>query len=191
MQSTKSSFFCPKCGAMLTKIRDKDGSVKTSCPNCDASPKDNNDSREQEKTSGHYNCRVETQWQIFWQICLHPGAESKRLVEYAGYSHETTRIGTIALEEKGFVGHQVGKRGAREYFPLMNEKELRDYMLILEKPQTIEDIVRATDSIASITSKRLDELEARGLLYSKTIDEMGTKRYLAAGRDYSLQLRKD
>ena len=176
---------------MLTKSWDKDGNCSASCPNCDAPPKNNDDSQKQEKMAGHYNCSAETQWQIFWQICLHPGAESKHLIEYAGYSHETTRIGTIALEEKGFVEHKMGKRGAHEYFPRMNEKELRDYKLVMEKPQTIEDIVKATDSMADAARKRLEELEARGLLYSKTIEEIGTKRYFAAGRNYSLQLRKD
>jgi len=191
MQSTKNPFFCTTCGTMLAKTQDKDGNCSSSCPNCDASPKDNNNSREQEKTTGHHGCGLETQWQIFWQICLHPGAGSKYLVEYAGYSHETIRMGTIALEEKKLIGYKKGERGAHEYFPLMNEKELREYKLILEKPRTIEDIVKATDSITDITRKRLDELEARGLLYSKTIEEIGTKRYLAAGRNYSLLLRKD
>jgi predicted transcriptional regulator len=100
-------------------------------------------------------------------------------------------MGTIALVEKGFVEYKMGKYGSHKYFPLLNEKDLHEYKLILEKPQTIEDIVKATDSIASVTSKRLDELEARGLLYSKTIEEIGTKRYYTTGRDYSLLLRKD
>ena len=113
-------------------------------------------------------------------------------MEYANYSHETIRVGTIALEEKGFVGHNMGKGGAHEYFPLMNEKELREYKLVLEKPRTVEDIVKAVDdSLTDMVRKRLDELEARGLLCSKTIEEMGAKRYYAVGRNYSFLLRKD
>ena len=175
--------FCSSCGAMLTRERDEKGNIITNCPkNCGTSQKQGEDLPKHNE---------EIQWQIFQYICLHPSSGIKQLMRHTNHSYETIQLEIIVLEEKSLIGYQLGKRKAHEYSPLMRENDLRAYKLILEKPRTVEDIVKATDSIANAESKRLDELEHRGILYSKTIDEFSTKRYYAKGRDYSLLLPKD
>lgn len=173
--------FCGSCGTMLAKKFDEAGNVVKSCSN--------NNCTSQKNDKDQHN--VDARWQIFQYICLQPHAGINQIKRYTNHSHETVQLEITALEEKNLIGYQLGKRKAHEYFPLMPENDLHRYKLILEKPMTLEDIAKATGSVANDERMRLGELEARGILCSKTLDEFGTKRYYAVGRNYSLQLRKD